>query len=161
MDASRELVRLNRRIIDYFTYRSSNNARTSSAKWNLTLSITSTEFFPGNGFISRLSPLRNSTNTSVLTAPSITATSKIPSRERAGRMEYLVQISGKTSSRVLEIELPAAALEWSGYNCASPFLRPARQTSRVPLVAIAFVRKDQLLRIILTNDFQELSPILL
>ena len=48
-----------------------------------------TEFGPGNGFIRSRRPSTNLANLAVVNDPSIISTVRIPSRDNAGKMEYL------------------------------------------------------------------------
>jgi hypothetical protein len=59
------------------------------------------------------------------------------------------------------MNVPATSLEWGCDNRSGPFLRPSGQTSRVSLVAVAFVRKNELLRIVLGDYIKILASILL
>ena len=73
-------------------YRSRIISWMSSDLWIWQLSITITEFGPGNGFMCSKSPSMKCAKVSFVNEPSTISRARIPSSESAGKMEYLIHI---------------------------------------------------------------------
>lgn len=83
-----------RRQCQQVTHRSVIMSRTSGHLWIWQLSIMMMEFGSGQGFIWSNRPSMNCANLTLLNEPSTMSMVRMPSRLRAGRIEYLVEMSG-------------------------------------------------------------------
>jgi hypothetical protein len=122
-------------------------SRSSHDLWMLALSMTMTEFGLGNGFMTSRSPSIKLLNSRAVYGWSSTARCRIPSRERAGRIEYLGGCwyeEGET----METDAPCSTDEKVSSarptpNWGPPSIPPHRQP-----IHCGLINEDELVRVI-------------